>query len=105
MTSHSSPPLQHSASLRVSADHASLPGHFPGQPIAPGVLLLDLVLAEAERWCGKALSVRSLPQVKFLSPLAPEQDAQVQLTLSGDELKFTLSRADALLVQGMFRLA
>jgi 3-hydroxyacyl-[acyl-carrier-protein] dehydratase len=29
----------------ISADHPSLPGHFPGTPIVPGVVILDEILA------------------------------------------------------------
>ena len=32
----------------ISADHPSLPGHFPGHPIVPGVVLLDRVLEAIE---------------------------------------------------------
>ena len=34
---------------RVAADHPALPGHFPGRPIVPGVLLLDAVLQAMRR--------------------------------------------------------
>ena len=29
----------------ISADHPSLPGHFPGMALVPGVVILDEVLA------------------------------------------------------------
>ena len=29
--------------FRVAADHPALPGHFPGRPIVPGVVILDHV--------------------------------------------------------------
>lgn len=35
--------------LRIGADHPCLPGHFPGRPVVPGVVLLDRVAALAER--------------------------------------------------------
>ena len=48
--------------LRIAANIPSLPGHFPGRPIVPGVVLLECVLDEAERWLGRrALSIRSCP--------------------------------------------
>jgi 3-hydroxyacyl-[acyl-carrier-protein] dehydratase len=91
--------------LRIAASHPALPGHFPGQPIAPGVLLLDLVLEHAERWRGAPLRVAALPQVKFAAPLLPEQDARLQLDLRDQELRFSITREGVVIAQGVFRLA
>jgi 3-hydroxymyristoyl/3-hydroxydecanoyl-(acyl carrier protein) dehydratase len=94
----------YSTTLRVPATHPALPGHFPGRPIAPGVVLLDAVLRAAETWLGRALSVAVLVHAKFTAPLAPEEDARLELTLSGAELKFTIARDEAPIAQGAFRL-
>jgi 3-hydroxyacyl-[acyl-carrier-protein] dehydratase len=96
--------MSHSTTLRVPADHPALPGHFPGRPIAPGVLLLEAVLRSAEAWLGRALSVAALSHAKFTAPLAPEEEARLQLTVSGNELKFTITRGEAPIAQGAFRL-
>lgn len=97
-------PASHVFELRFGADHPALPGHFPGRPIVPGVVLLDSVLGAAERWLAKPLKVKSLQQSKFTQPLMPEQAAKVSLTLQGDELKFEIVRDDARLAQGVFKL-
>jgi 3-hydroxymyristoyl/3-hydroxydecanoyl-(acyl carrier protein) dehydratase len=34
---------RHEATFAVPASHPSLPGHFPGAPVVPGVVVLDLV--------------------------------------------------------------
>ena len=52
----------------VAADHLALPGHFPGHPIVPGVVLLELVEALLAE---HGYRVRECPQVKFLAPVAP----------------------------------
>lgn len=62
----------------IAADHPSLPGHFPGRPLVPGVLLLDRVLQAIELEHG-ALGLLRLPQVKFLQPLLPGEQARVEL--------------------------
>ena len=67
------------APFRVAADHPSLPGHFPGQPIVPGVLILDEVAARARALLGAADGPRRIPQVKFVAPLRPEEEAQIEL--------------------------
>ncbi len=95
----------YTTTVRIAANHPSLPGHFPGLPIVPGVVLLDHVLSEAERWLQRSVHAASLSNAKFSAPLLPEQDAELQLKLEGDELRFSLSRNGALLAQGMFRLA
>ena len=67
----------------VPHDHPCLPGHFPGQPIVPGVVVLDHVLAAIEQAHG-ALGALRLPQVKFLQPLLPGEPARVELLPAGD---------------------
>ena len=67
----------------IPADHPCLPGHFPGQPIVPGVVVLDRVLAAIEAQHG-ALGALRMPQVKFLQPLLPEQTARIELQQLSD---------------------
>jgi 3-hydroxyacyl-[acyl-carrier-protein] dehydratase len=99
------PATAHEATLCIRSDHPALAGHFPGRPIVPGVLLLDCVLSEAERWSGRVLPVRALTQAKFTSPLQPEQSAQISLTMLDSELRFHVTRDGATVAQGMFLLA
>lgn len=90
--------------FRIAADHPALAGHFPGRPITPGVVLLNVALSHAEQWLGRTVHVESLLQSKFTSPLLPEHDAQLRLTLTGDDLRFTITRDEAPIAQGVFRL-
>lgn len=63
----------------VPADHPALPGHFPGRPVVPGVVVLDHVLAAIERMHGNDLGPLRLPQVKFVRPLLPGETARIEL--------------------------
>jgi 3-hydroxymyristoyl/3-hydroxydecanoyl-(acyl carrier protein) dehydratase len=91
------------ACIRISAQHPSLPGHFPGQPIVPGVVLLDRIAAAAEQ-AGWGFLCR-IAAVKFLAPLLPEQDAQLTATYSGTRLRFHIERDGAVILRGEGELA
>ncbi|MFC3550690.1 hypothetical protein ACFOLC_06625 [Lysobacter cavernae] len=62
----------------IPADHPCLPGHFPGRPLVPGVVLLERVVEAIEAQHGPLPAMR-LPQVKFVQPLLPGQTAQIEL--------------------------
>lgn len=82
--------------LRIAPTHPSLPGHFPGDPIVPGVVLLDHVIALLERE-GRAL--QRLSVVKFLAPLRPGEDAVI--TFAGDvRVRFRITRGDTPILSG-----
>ena len=72
------------ARFTVPASHPSLPGHFPGRPVVPGVVLLAQVQAAIEAAHGPLPAFR-LPQVKFMRPLLPGEPAVIELEyIDGD---------------------
>lgn len=66
--------------LDIPLDHASFPGHFPGNPILPGVLLLERVMSCVQGQLTSPLQKYTLYNVKFLAAVSP-----------GDQLSLTLS--------------
>ena len=83
----------------VPFDHPSLPGHFPGHPVVPGVVLLDHVVAAIEATHGPLGALR-LPQVKFVQPLLPGEPADVELEGDAPRWRFRVLRDGVLLASG-----
>lgn len=83
--------------VSIPADHPSLAGHFPGQPVVPGVVVLDRVLAAIEAAHGPLGDLR-LPQVKFMRPLLPEQAATIALEGERPRWRFKVLHADGALI-------
>ena len=92
------------STLSIDASHPCLVGHFPGQPIVPGVLLLDRVLSRAEACLGHRLNVVALPVAKFTRPLLPGEVAVLQLEVRDTEIKFDIAKDNARIAQGTFKV-
>ncbi len=73
----------------VPAAHPAMPGHFPGEPIVPGVLLIDHVLTELLRLTGMELIL--LKHVKFSSVLLPDEPVHVVCDVDGEQATFLAS--------------
>lgn len=85
----------------VPADHPALPGHFPGRPIVPGVVLLDAVAAmlsdHGYRLC-------ECMQVKFIAPVSPVSPLTLRLEISADQrVRFLIRSAGQTAVTGVLR--
>lgn len=88
----------------LSATHPALAGHFPGNPIIPGVILLDEVLAAAKVIYGKEITLAGLPQVKFLQPLRPSMAFSIEVTGQGNHLKFICAAEEKVIATGRLDL-
>lgn len=66
----------------VPADHPAFAGHFPGQPLLPGALLLSEVMEAVQRVPAIAARLGAQPTlaaVKFLSPVRPGDALSIEL--------------------------
>jgi 3-hydroxymyristoyl/3-hydroxydecanoyl-(acyl carrier protein) dehydratase len=80
---------------QVPADHPAFPGHFPGLPIVPGVVLLDQAVLFAEQWLGRPHLNWQVGNAKFFSPVGPEEALTFALTQKpSGAIAFTVRAAD-----------
>lgn len=68
--------------LAVPLNHPALPGHFPGNPIVPGVLILSYVTAEIRRQLPHSV-LGPLLAMRFHSPLRPDRRFTVRVESRG----------------------
>lgn len=88
------PPRKLLWTTRVGADHPALPGHFPGHPVVPGVVLISEVLRAARVLIDPSLVLHGLPVVKFSAPVLPGDALQVVLEPGVEgRIAFSLRRA------------
>lgn len=90
----------YSSSFTISTLHPSLAGHFPGNPIVPGVVVLDEVVGALKKQ--ETMNIIGFSQVKFVQPLLPEQLCHVEFEASdkSSNIKFTCRVNDVVISRG-----
>lgn len=69
------------ASVTLDATHVIFEGHFPGQPVLPGVCQLALVKEVLQAHLQKNVVLRKADQVKFMAMVDPRRTPNLELTL------------------------
>lgn len=68
-------------SIRLNPDDAILKAHFPGQPIVPGAVLIQLAADAVSAHLNHDITIETMRNVKFLKAVTPD--------MSGDGLRIT----------------
>jgi 3-hydroxyacyl-[acyl-carrier-protein] dehydratase len=68
--------------FRFAADDPVFAGHFPGNPILPGVFQLELTRIVAESVLKCSLTLREISKAKFRLPISPGETIRVELKLT-----------------------
>ena len=72
------------AELFINADHKIFEGHFPGQPVVPGVCQMQMIKEIVEQVIGKETDLTSAVDMKFLAVIDPQRNNLVHATIKYD---------------------
>jgi 3-hydroxymyristoyl/3-hydroxydecanoyl-(acyl carrier protein) dehydratase len=94
---------EHRMPLRLSVEHPSFAGHFPGNPIVPGVVLLDEALHAIEQAQPAVTDTRpwQIGTVKFHHIVRPGEAVELSYRSQPDgAVHFELRSGGALVASG-----
>ena len=67
--------------IKLNPDHVVYSGHFPGHPVTPGVVQLQIVHELLEKFFFKNLKLITLHQCKFLKILNPNETSRIVVNI------------------------
>jgi 3-hydroxyacyl-[acyl-carrier-protein] dehydratase len=70
------------ALLAIRPDHAIFLGHFPGQPVVPGVCMMQMIRELLEVNVERKLRINKADNMKFLSVIDPRQNSEIEAMIS-----------------------
>jgi 3-hydroxyacyl-[acyl-carrier-protein] dehydratase len=70
------------AIIQIFPGHEIFNGHFPDQPVVPGVCMIQIVKEFLEQASGQKLLLHKGNQLKFLQLIVPSKDENIQVTIS-----------------------
>lgn len=75
------------AQISLNKDHDIFKGHFPGNPVTPGVCMMQIVKELTEEFTGSSLFLKTASNVKFMAIINPFEtpDLKIQLDITENE--------------------
>ncbi|WP_299430418.1 3-hydroxyacyl-ACP dehydratase [uncultured Maribacter sp.] len=75
------------ATIKIYKEHDIFKGHFPGNPVMPGVCMIQIIKELTEKATGKQLFLSVSSNIKFMAIINPEKNATLKLTLTITEVE------------------
>jgi 3-hydroxyacyl-[acyl-carrier-protein] dehydratase len=69
------------ATLHLVADHAIFGGHFPGQPVLPGVCMMEMIAEVMGEYLKNSFRISGGPLIKFLRMIDPRMNPSIHLEI------------------------
>ena len=69
------------AALSINANHKIFEGHFPNQPVVPGVCMMQMVKEIVEEVIGKQTNLVNAAELKFLAVINPLENNLIQASI------------------------
>ncbi|MFY0253892.1 3-hydroxyacyl-ACP dehydratase [Chitinophaga sp. 30R24] len=110
VTTQSQEPGQAAVTIQLNAGHPIFQGHFPEQPVVPGVCMMQTITEVLEGAIAKKVVLKKASQMKFLNMIDPVKQPLVDVTVTykqeeaGWKVNAVLKREDKTFMkfQGIF---
>lgn len=86
------------STIKLNPNHEVYNGHFPGQPVVPGVIQLQIIKEILQEILGTKLIMKKVIQVKYLTPVIPDDYSILNIKLSIRNTEEKSIRIDATIV-------
>lgn len=70
------------ANITINKNHDIFKGHFPGNPVTPGVCMMQIIKELTEQIVNEKLFMQSSSNVKFMAIINPEVNPDLKLSLT-----------------------
>ena len=80
-----------SCSIVFNKEHSIFSGHFPGQPVVPGVCMMEIVKELLQGVVNKPIMLHSARNVKFLGFITPDMQPVMQINWKDTEGSYAVS--------------
>lgn len=86
------------ALLEINAGHRIFEGHFPNQPVVPGVCMMQMVKEIIEQVLNKKTDLSAAAEMKFLAVIDPAQNNIINATV-----KYSTEEGKVKVVASLFK--
>jgi len=73
--------VKYVATITINKDHEVFKGHFPGNPVTPGVCMMQIIKELTQQVVDAPLFMKSASNIKFMALINPEVNANLKLEL------------------------